>query len=76
MVVPGVGTGIEERHKPLRLWVYRGDIGSLKSIAVKAGQSEISRSRFATVFLSDDMIWLMREVGVLFTNEAIFTQAM
>ena len=58
-----------------RFGIKRGNISPLKAITVEAGQCEVFLCRFTAVLFSDDMIWFVREEGVFFADEAVFTQA-
>src|SRR6476646_10183640 len=73
MIGPLVGTRIEESAEVARSG-DRADVTSFVTIAVHAGISQVFGGCRSAVFFTDDVIDLGAEVGIVFVNEAVFTE--
>ena len=67
---------MEQRNHLTGSQVERSDIASLPSVASKAGVGEIVGLGSATVLPAEDVVYLMREICVIFEEQAVFAAAL
>ena len=71
MVVPTIGARVEKTYEAATQRVQGGDVGTLETIAVEAGQSEVLRRGRSTVLFRDNVVRFVREERVFFGKQAI-----
>lgn len=64
---------MKEPYDLSRCHVYGSKVAPFTAIADETGPSQISVIRFAAMLYGDDMVWLMRQEGIVFMKKAIFT---
>lgn len=74
MISPKICTGIEESSEETGSMDYRTDVAALRPIAERAGIGQIVLRRLPAVFFTDDVIDFAAEKGVVFVDQAVFTE--
>lgn len=60
-------------HELASCGIHRAEVCSLEAIACRASPSKVIQRCWTSVFLRDDMIYLMREDGIFIMQQAVFT---
>ena len=76
VVRPLVNARIEETAKSLRLRHNRSDVAPFVAIAVRTRIGKITLMSRTSMLLANNVIYLTTKVGILFANQAIFTQVL
>lgn len=71
VVFPTLAPRMKQAHDPPSLGVGRANIAPFPCVTPKAGISQIVGIRCPAVLAADDMVDLMRRIGILFVEEAI-----
>ena len=74
MISPKVCTGTEESSEEPGSMDNRSDVAAFRPIAKRAGIRQIALRRLPAVFFADDMIDFAAEEGVVFVDQAVFTE--
>lgn len=74
MFFPQVRPGIEEPNKASRALHDRSNVAAFRSIAEGTGICQIISVGLPTVLFADDVINLAAKEGVLFVDQAVFTE--
>ena len=72
---PSLAARMEQRNHLTGSRVERSDIASLPGIASKASEGKIVSLGSATVLPADVVVYLVREVCVIFVNQGVFATA-
>jgi hypothetical protein len=73
VVPPKVLSRMEEAHKRTGLSVERTDIAPFPCVAPETGIGEVLGFRSPTMFATDDVVYLVSRVRIVFMKEAILT---
>ena len=71
MVRPAVAAGVKEPNGLSRMWIDRSHVAPLVSIADYASVRQVVGGGCAAVLAADDVVDLVREAGIIFTDEAV-----
>jgi hypothetical protein len=73
VIFPTLPSRVEEVYEPTAFSIERTDIAPFPCIAAKTGIRQILSVRSSAMFAADDVIYLMRRVGIVFVKETILT---